>query len=225
MTQQSKYLGRGLYTFGQAARLLRVPVTVLRYWIGERSGFESIIHRQLSDEHVLTFAELMELHFVKLFRDQDLSLQAIRSAAKAASQKFGAEYPFTVQRFDTDGKTIFATLRRREQDPVLVEDLRRGQLVFPTIIRPFFKKLEYLQDGIGRFWPLKSSSRNWGRVVLDPERRFGQPLDSETGVPTESIRQAVTAGKGQDVKTVAKWFVIPVEAVKAAMKYEKSLAP
>jgi len=68
------------------------------------------------------------------------------------------------------------------------------------------------------------NGRNNGRVVLDPERRFGQPLDSETGVPTEAIRRAVTAGDGQDLKSVARWFEIPVEAVKAAMNFEKSLS-
>lgn len=93
-----------------------------------------------------------------------------------------------------------------------------------TIIRPFFKRLDYSQtNDVGRFWPLRTS-RNDGRVVLDPERRFGQPLDAETGVPTDVIQKAVTAGDGQDVKTVARWFDIPVEAVKAAMKFEKSLS-
>ena len=37
--------------------------------------------------------------------------------------------------------------------------------------------------------------------------------------------QAVTARNGQDVKTVAKSFEIPPEAVRAAIRFEKSLAP
>lgn len=221
------HICRGIYTLPQASRLLRVPTPVLRYWIGERKdkNVESIIVRQFATERILTFAELMELHFIKLFRDEDVSFQAIRRAAKKASDKYHSNYPFTYRRFDTDGKSIFATCKNEETDKEIVEDLQHGQLVFKQIIRPFFKRLDYLStNDAGRYWPLRTSSRNSGRIVLDPERRFGQPLDSETGVSTEAIRQAVTAGDGQDVKTVARWLDIPVEAVEAAMKFEKSLS-
>jgi hypothetical protein len=38
------------------------------------------------------------------------------------------------------------------------------------------------------------------------------------------LAKAVAAGGGQDVRDVAKWFDVPLEAVKAAVKFEKSLA-
>jgi len=169
----------------------------------------------------VTFAELMELHFVKIFRDDDVSFQVIRRAATAASKRFGTDYPFAVKRFDTDGKSIFATLRSKETDQELIEDLERSQLVFSKVIRPFFKKVDYHgTHEIERFWPLYRS----GRVVSDPTRRFGQPIDAPTGVPTEALLQAVNAGDGQDVHIVAEWFDIPVDAVKAAVRFELSLA-
>lgn len=210
-----------MYTFGQAARILCVPQPSLKYWIGERSGVESIVKRQLKEDSLLTFAELMELHFVKMFRDKNVSYQAIRKAAAAAAKKFGAEYPFTVKRFDTDGTHIFATLKGKETKKELIEELHHGQLVFTKLIRPFFKKLDYGgTSDIERFWPMKKS----GRVVLDPMRRFGQPIDNETGISTQTIFEAVNAGDGQDHNIVAKWFDIPLEAVKAAVKYERTLA-
>lgn len=163
----------------------------------------------------------MELQFVKLFRDEDVSLQAIRKAAIAAARKFRVDYPFAVKRFDTDGRNIFATLTSSETDRELVEELQHGQLVFNTIVKPFFKKLEYRgESDVERFWPLEKS----GRVVIDPARRFGKPIDSETAVPTSAIFQAVTAGGGQDVQSVANWFDIPLEAVQAAVRFERSLA-
>jgi uncharacterized protein (DUF433 family)/DNA-binding transcriptional MerR regulator len=220
-TRTEDFVGCGLYTLGQAARLLRVHPAMLRYWVGEADDVDPIVPRQITDDRVLTFAELMELHFVKMFRDEGVSYQAIRKAAKAAANKFHSAYPFTLKRFDTDGKTIFATLRKGEKSKTIVEDLEKCQLVFPTIIKPFFKKLDYsTTNDIERFWPMKKT----GRIVLDPTRRFGQPIDSESGVSTATIASAVTAGDGQDVKTVAKWFDISVEAVKAAVQFEKSLA-
>jgi uncharacterized protein (DUF433 family)/DNA-binding transcriptional MerR regulator len=219
------HVGCGIYSVAQAARLLRIDASVLRRWIGEGPGCESVISRTFEEEQILTFAELMELHFIKMFREENVSLQAIRKAAQMAAQKFRSNYPFTVKRFDTDGKTIFATLKSKETDKELIQDLRQGQLVFATVIRPFFKRLDYLPtQEVGLFWPLRKSSRQNGRVVLDPKRRYGQPIDSETGVPTSAITQALAAGDGQDVNTVAKWFDIPVEAVKAAIRFEKSLS-
>lgn len=215
-----KIVGQGIYPLGQAARLLRVRPGTLRYWIQEHGQVQPAVHRSF-DGDVLSFAELIEYHFVKMFLDKGVSFQAIRKAAKVAAAKFDVEYPFTMKRFDTDGKTIFATLAKKETRKQVVEDLQKGQLVFQQIIRPFFQKLDYgaLNDA-ARYWPLQKS----GRVVLDPDRRFGQPIDAETGVPTRAIYEAVTAGDGQDVKAVASWFEIPVEAVKAAMRFEKSLA-
>ena len=220
MTTASRYVSVGIYSFQQAAKLLGVSGNLLRYWIGEFSA-ESLVKRQLKDDCLLTFAELMELHFIKMFRDEDVSLQAIRKAANEAAKKFHTDYPFTVKRFDTDGRRIFATLSSKETNRELVEELKHGQLVFKNLIKPFFKKLDYRDTtDIERFWPMKKS----GRVVLDPSRRLGQPIDSDTAVPTDTIYKAFTAGDGQDVPTVARWLDIPVDAVKAAIKFERSLA-
>jgi uncharacterized protein (DUF433 family) len=221
MPRSDSHLDCGLYSIADAAWLLGTSQTQLRYWAGERGGYEAVVKRRFPDEHLLTFAELMELHFVKIFRDHGVSLQAIRKAAAAACRKFKAEYPFTVRQFNTDGKTIFATLRDSETNKEITEDLQKGQLVFTQIIRPFFKKIDYGPTSEAeRFWPLKKG----GRVVLDPTRRFGQPIDSETGVPIQTILSALRAGDGQDAIEVATWFDIPLEAVKAAVRFDRSLA-
>ncbi|HEY3969138.1 MAG TPA: DUF433 domain-containing protein, partial [Planctomycetaceae bacterium] len=131
------------------------------------------------------------------------------------------EYPFTVKRFDTDGRSIFATLAGKETKKEFIEELHHGQLVFKKLIRPFFRKLDYsATSDIERFWPMKKS----GRIVLDPMRRFGQPIDSQTGISTRTVFEAVNAGDGQDERIVARWFDIPLEAVRAAVRFERSLA-
>jgi len=192
----------------------------IRYWLTGRGNIGTIIPRTFADDNLLTFSELMELQFIHMFREHGVSLQTIRRAAIAAAQEFKVDHPFSVKRFDTDGKNIFATIVKDEGRRPIVKDLKHGQLVFRTIIKPFFKKLEYRGMEIGRYWPMKKS----GRVVLDPRRHFGQPIDAETGTPTSAIASAVAARGGQDIKAVAKWFEIPVEAVRAAVKFEKTLA-
>ena len=164
-------LGVGLYSIPEAARLLRVSPQLVRRWIDPQDG---LIHRVFSpDEMAISFVELMELHFVQMFRGEGVSLQTIRSAAKTAGRQFNCPHPFTLHRFDTDGRDIFATLLHSEKRKALIEDLKHGQYVFDSIVRPFFKKLEYNQDDAIRFWPLNKT----GRVVLDPQRHFGKPIE------------------------------------------------
>ena len=113
-----------------------------------------------------------------------------------------------------------ASVSKRKKK-VLVEDLRTGQYVFQTIVKPFFKKLDYGKSDITRYWPMNRR----GRVVLDPTRNFGQPIDEKTGIPTKTLYDAVKAGGGQSYKEVATWFDVPESAVKAAVQFEKSLTP
>ena len=224
------FIGTGLYPIPEAARLLHMDSRKLRSWIreyeytskGHSYTHHALIKRSFGEEgQLLSFLELMELQFVKLFRSQGVSMQMIRKAAEIAAERFDTDYPFAVQRFDTDGRGIFATLKAGEDDKIVIEELDHGQYVFTSIVRPFFRKLDYDgQEEALRYWPLEKK----GRVVLDPERQFGKPIDSTTGIPTSTIYKAICAGGGQDPKAVAKWFDIPISAVNAATRFEKSLA-
>lgn len=211
------HLGIGVYSVRDAARILGAHHNTVRRWL---EPSDALVPRTFEPaDHSISFLELMEIHFIKMFRDAGVSLRAIRKASRAAARRFHTDYPFAVKRFDTDGRTIFATLVREEDDEELVEDLRRGQYVFTHIMRPFFRKLDYDSAEISRYWPL----RKRGRVVLDPKRQQGRPIDSRSGVPTRALFQAVTAGNGQPVKTVADWFHVPEAAVRSAVTFERSL--
>ena len=212
---EPKRIGVGLYSLPEAARLLRIRVQCLRGWI---KPDDALFPRVFSpDERTLSFIELIELHFIKMFRDAGVSLQTIRRAAKTAAKKFGTNHPFAVHRFDTDGRTIFATLRSSERNEAVLEDLEHGQYAFDKILRPFFKKLEYGKKNVERYWPLEST----GRIVLDPSRQFGKPIDSITSVPSIALFNAVQAGEAE--ADVANWFNVPIEAVRAAVKFENVL--
>jgi uncharacterized protein (DUF433 family) len=57
--------------------------------------------------------------------------------------------------------------------------------------------------------------------VLDPEVSFGRPVLTAYGVPTEIIAHAMKVE--QDAKTVAVQFEIPVDKIRAAVKFEEQL--
>ncbi len=214
------HVGVGLYTFADVARLSRANAETVRRWLSQKRG---IVPRYFPpDEKLVTFDELMEVHFVQMFRSHGVSFQTIRKASQVASKLFQTGYPFTVKRFDTDGKTVFATLAQSDTKGTLTQDLAKGQNVFQSIMRPFFRKLEYhgSDDRVARFWPRNKR----GRVVLDPARKFGKPIDYETGVSTSAIYDAVRAGSGQEPAVVTRWLGIPLAAVKAAIAFESPAA-
>lgn len=225
---ETRYLGVGLYSYAEAARIIGVAPSTLRSWVreyyyeveGRRYHRAPIIRRHFPDQPILTFLELIELLFVKLFREHGVSMRAIRLASHRAAEMFETDYPFAVRRFDTDGRRIFATLKDVAEDGTLIQDLSRGQLAFETIVRPFFRKLEYEGNMAAlTFWPRERG----GRVVLDPRRNFGHPIDAETGIPTRVLYDAFVSDAGHSVEAVADWYEVPVAAVEAAVSYETSL--
>lgn len=211
-------LGAGVYSVPEAARILRAHHSKVRRWIDEARGL--VPRHYDAERRILSFVELMELHFIKMFRDEGVSLQAIRPAAAAAAKRFKTKYPFAVKRFDTDGKAIFATLAKESSDEELIEDLNHGQYVFSSIVRPFFKKLDYGEADIERYWPMTRRRR----VVIDPARQFGRPIDSVTGIPTKVIFDAFQAQQGQSVDQISEWFDLPRSAVEYAIEFEQSHA-
>lgn len=225
-------LGIGLYTMTEAARLLRVDPRTLQWWAegyspvsqAGRRASEPVIQRDLvalEGEPLLTFTDLLELHMVALFRRENVSLQTIRAAADKAAQLFNTRHPFVVKQFETDGRHIFATLEdegiagRTQQQ--MITDLNLSQMVISSIARLFFLNIEYQDFEPIRYWPMGRD----GRVVLDPQRSFGKPIDARSGVPTAALY--TMARSGESLQSVADWYEIEVEAVEAAVNFEHSL--
>jgi uncharacterized protein (DUF433 family) len=158
---------------------------------------------------------------IKLFRDAGVSLQTIRAAADRAAGLYCSNHPFTIKQFETDGKSIFATLHDNGvegvQRPALLQDLNLTQMVMDTIARPFFKKIEYKDFEPLRYWPNGLGSH----IVIDPARAFGKPIDAATGVST-AVLYAMARG-GESAQSIADWYGVAVEAVEEAVNFEYSL--
>jgi len=223
-------LGTGLYSLSEAARYLRVPIVTLRRWTEgytftsstkQKHHSSSVLPGQpftVDGETVITFADLVELQFVQLFRKHGVSMAVIRAAALSAAQTFQTEHPFNVRQFQTDGRRIFAELdpsnigeMTRER---IVQDLALGQTVIGPIARLYFRKLDYESDKVSRWWPIGKDNR----VVLDPERNFGKPSDAVSNVPLHPLYRMVRAG--ESIETVARWYNVEVQAVEAALQFE-----
>lgn len=237
-------LGRGVYGAAEALRLinfqradaahrgaseLRRKVsrnTVARWLYGYKHGetrSEPLWHPDYTptEEETLlevSFRDLIELRFVKAFRDAGLSLQTIRECFSRAVEAVHDERPFSTLRFRTDGKTIFLKITRDIQEGEFV-DLKRRQNVFYSFVEPSLHDLEFDADIVTRWFPLGISRKS---IVIDPTRAFGRPIVNDGGVPVETVVRAAKVEGSPE--RVAKLYELPVAAVRDAIALQQQLA-
>jgi uncharacterized protein (DUF433 family) len=233
-------LGRGVYGAAEALRLINFrrsfetsghtisPQTVARWLRGYDYTVDGVVHHSdplwrpdyanNDDTIELSFRDLIELRFVKTFKDHGLSLQTIRKCFKRAVDLVHDERPFSTQKFRTDGRTIFLQITDEVREGEMI-DLKHRQSVFQSFIQPSLHDLEFDADIVARWFPLGSGRKT---IVVDPARSFGRPISVEGGVPVETLRDAVEA-EGSD-KVVALLYDVPLAAVRDAVAFQQRLA-
>jgi uncharacterized protein (DUF433 family) len=234
-------IGRGVYGAADALRLINfrrrpevskrsISRSTIRRWIrGYNYSTDGLTHHSEplwtpdyatddDDTIELSFRDLIELRFVKLFRDVGLGLPTIRKCFKRAVEEVQDQRPFSTRRFRTDGKTIFLEITHDVREGELL-DLKRRQRAFHRILAPTLHDLEFDAEIVARWFPFGKSRKT---VVVDPERAFGRPILVNGGVPTEIIVEAVDV-EGSAAK-VAKLYEVPLAAVRDAISFEQQLS-
>ena len=160
----------------------------------------------------LGFRDLMEVRIADAFIRTGLSPQKVRHTIEIAREMLGLDRPLSTSHFRTDGRSVF--LRMAEDDTDRLIDVFRRQYEFREVVEPSFKHVDFADDGTPRrWWPLGRQ----GRVVVDPERAFGQPIESTTSIPVASLVMAV-ASEGSVQAAAAAWGV-PNSAVRSALEF------
>ena len=234
-------LGIGLYTVADAVRLLGIPESSIRRWLGGYSYRRGTVVHQVpalwtpqlpaNDDHIeLGFRDLIELRFVHAFTKAGLGLKTIRHCLTHARTIVADERPFSTQRFRTDGRTIFFELIDTVADlsdalPAAdvgvvrreLIDLKSRQYAFPEIIERSFKDLDLDDTAVTRWRPHKGRPS----IVIDPKRAFGAPIAADAGVPTATLADAVKAEGGE--RRVAQLFNVSPSIVHDAVQFEHNL--
>jgi uncharacterized protein (DUF433 family) len=234
-------LGRGVYGAAEGLRLVNFRrrfdaaagrsisrQTIARWLRGYNYSVKGVIHHSdplwrpdyVNDDDTieLSFRDLIELRFVKTFKDHGLSLRTIRACFQRAVELVHDDRPFSTQKFRTDGRTIFLQITDDVREGEMI-DLKRRQAVFQSFISPSLHDLEFDADIVARWFPLGSGRRT---IVVDPARAFGRPISTEGGVPVETLRDAVEA-EGSE-KKVALLYEVPIAAVRDAVSFQQRLA-
>lgn len=226
-TEDASLIGLGLYSIPEASAYTGIRKAAIRRWLLGYKDRNARFHEALwvsplanEEFEAITFGDLLELRFVQVFRAHGVSLQAIRLAAEHARYYFESDYPFTCQRFQTDGRSIFAAVKEETGDETLV-DLIKRQNVFSQIVRPsLYSGIEYGERGAARRWYPMSRSK---KVVLDPQVSFGRPVVTASNVPTEMLYQS-WLGEDENASMVARLFEVGTDEVEAAVRFEQGIA-
>lgn len=221
-----RLIGHGVYAIAEAARLTRVEAWTIRRWlvgyrlkVGDqaRTSLPAIApeHEFFDGVPAMSFLDLQEIRFVDAFVHRGVSWKTLRETHREAQKILDDQHPFATGRFVMDGRNLLLDMPRTRRDAGLLNIVRK-QWAFRRIVAPFLKELEYEKDRIVRWWPVAGRRR----VVVDPERSFGQPVVRE-GVPTVVLAGAFAVEESYD--TVARWYEVSSRSVRDAVEFEQQL--
>lgn len=228
-TSNGNLFGVGIYSVAEASRLTGVSPGRIRRWLrGYAFTSKGFDHQSppvwlpslptIGGRLALSFLDLIEVRFVDAFRKHGVSWSTIRRAEQRARDEFGTTHPFSSRRFKTDGRSIFAVVQEDHGEHALL-DIVRSQYAFVRILSPYLKGLDFSDgDQPLRWWPLGDRRR----IVLDPDRSFGQPIVAGEGVPTAVLARAFETEKS--VEAVAQWYDVAPRSVRDAVEFEEKIA-
>lgn len=227
MNRIDDLIGVGLYTPAEAGRLLRIPAAKITRWLRghDLAGkhYDALWEPEVSlgdDRVFLGFRDLMEVRVADAFITSGVSAIRVRAAIKLAQDVIEQDHPLSTNRFLTAGREIFLQVIDTDEDGTQRErllNLFRRQYEFKGMLEPILKSVDFGEDGNPKLWWPAGRRAN---IVVDPERSFGAPIDSETSVPTSVL---ATAAKELGVAETARAYEVPLGSVRRAMDFETSM--
>ena len=214
LRSKNKFLGKGIYTISEAARLTGSGNDTMRRWllgysykrdgkVYDRPPIFSAEFGDVDGQFTISFQDLIELLFVARFRAKEVKWSIIHEAFKLAKERFESDHPFSAINFKTDGKRIFEeTIRSGE---VRLADLHLNQIVIADFIAPTLTKAIEFDTRRATIWYPQFPSK---LILLDPQRSFGRPIVARGSVPTEILYLAYVAE--EDFGLVARQFDLKV---------------
>ncbi len=211
-------LHRELYVIGEAARLLGIPASTLRWWLEGRDQYPPVIRPEPTESGTVTWGEFVEAGFLREYR-KARSLQLLRPVIDRLREGFGVPYPLAhFKPFVGPGLQLTLEAQRSAdlpEDLTIVYEITTGQLVLAYEANEFLQRVDFARSGeqwAERIYPAGRESP----VVIDPGFSFGAP--TIRGIRTDAIAELVDAGEPPEA--VADDFSLEVTEVKAAVSYE-----
>ncbi len=216
-------LDRPMYEYAQAAHLLQMSASTLRWWLEGRDDYRPVLREKPTGSGVLTWGEFVEARYVRAYRkDHNVSLQHIRLFIDRLRHETGARYPLATEKpWVGPGRRLLLNAQR-DLDPTLwsVYEPVSGQYLLTAPAQSFLDVVvfEPVEDEsiVRRLRPAGAASP----VVIDPDLRAG--LASVDGISTAVIKELFDAG--DTIEAISEDYDLDVSRTIAALDYELTLA-
>ena len=221
-------IGLGIYTPAEAARYARVHTATLARWIHGDDRGRAVVDAQLSgdQDRIITFLDFVQALAIRAIRTRHrLPLSKIRDAVSYTRQRLGLTYPLARKhttylfrgdlyvRLETENEEEFIT------DYMQVSGIGKDQLAHAKVIELYMENLSFDATGLASTYrPFEYKDRV---VVMDPQRRFGQPMLDSCAYTIEALIGAVDTEGGIDAAAAA--YGVEREDVLAAIAYDDYL--
>jgi uncharacterized protein (DUF433 family) len=230
-------IGLGVYTPAEAAFYARVSPRIMNRWVFGDSQGKPVIERQLRDpsEKAVTFLDFIQTLAVREIRNRyKLSLQKIRQGVDRARDRYAIEYPlackhtiylFSDQRGEGHGEIVIRLPAEKadiEEQYVQLTGKAKGNLMIIPVVEMFLQDLRFdPKTGLAsEYSPL---AHNGASIVLNPHRRFGEPVVEPGGYTAEALWHATNTEGGMEA--AAEAFGVSLSEVELANKYYDMLIP
>lgn len=211
-------LGKGLYSYPEAARLTGISARRVRDWfeapVAGTFRHGRVLQGDYQTAGLISFLDLIEVTVAGHMRELGISLPSVRKARASLEIYLHTHHPFSHRDLYTDGRKVFVHLAKAAQkDPELIEVVSQ-QHAIPEVLMPYLKRVDYdTVSNLARQWNIAQG------VVIDPARSFGKPIVSNCAIPT-SVLAAAYRANARNAEAVAEWYSVTAEDVQAAIQFE-----
>jgi uncharacterized protein (DUF433 family) len=145
-----------------------------------------------------------------------LQLQDVRNGIEYVREHMKVERPLINQIFWTNGKHLF--VKTLEQ---VINASKMGQLGIGVILDLYLQRIDWDAAGLAkRLYPVRVTSRQQRRIVIDPSISFGRPIVAGTGIPASVLYHRKRLGESEE--DISKDYGIDQLAVEEAISYYKA---
>lgn len=218
-----------LYAVSEAARLLGVPASTLKWWLEGReagddgAGYAPVIRVEPTGSTAVTWGEFVEAGYLREYRRRHrVSLQHLRQVIDALRSEFGVPYPLAhFMPFVGPNRQLVLELEQQLDVPAALRMVAvvDGQQMLTPAAESFLERVEFAEDDpqwAERLYPVGKASP----VIIDPGYNFGAP--TVDGISTEVLAELVDAG--EPIEDVARDYDLAPERLRHALAYEWAAA-
>lgn len=206
-----------LYTLAAAAKIIKMPVSTVRWWLrGRDARYRPVV--KSDSRHLISFSELLELYVVRILRrDLGVKLLAIRRALDYADAAGITRVLLSEDLATFNGDILLRGL----SESVAIS--RSGQLALHELISGAVQRINLAGANAPLLYPGFAGEQlveSKFPVSVSPLVSFGLPTIRGYAIRTSVIRARVDSG--ESAAEVAADYDVPPDLIKAALLFEQA---